>query len=281
VVVTLHDLYPFEIPQNFGFPQVIFNQIILKNCLKNADAIACVSAATQLRLEEYADGDVCKKAIHIPNVVETTTYESVEGGSASLPPKPFLLCVAQHRRNKNIPFLIRTFHRMLQGVNIAPNMKLVIIGIEGPETNRIKDLIHKLELKDTVHLREGLTESEIQSYYRQCEVLVTPSLTEGFGLPVAEGMLAGCRIVCSDIPAFREVGDGYCRFVKVNEDSEVELAEAVEVILKEPPKQPALLSHLSSEILADKYRALFTALLAASSETSRRTVVHSPVQEKL
>ena len=40
-MVTLHDMYPYEIPMNFGFPKFIFNRIVLQQCLRNVEAIAC------------------------------------------------------------------------------------------------------------------------------------------------------------------------------------------------------------------------------------------------
>jgi glycosyltransferase involved in cell wall biosynthesis len=53
-VATLHDLYPYEIPANFGFPKSIFNRLSLKQCLRSVDAITCVSETTRLRLKQYA-----------------------------------------------------------------------------------------------------------------------------------------------------------------------------------------------------------------------------------
>jgi hypothetical protein len=53
-VVTLHDMYPYEIPMNFGFPKFIFNRIILQQCIRSVNAIACVSDATRNRLKQYA-----------------------------------------------------------------------------------------------------------------------------------------------------------------------------------------------------------------------------------
>ena len=50
-VVTLHDMYPYEIPMNFGFPKFIFNRMILNQCLRKVDAIACVSDVTLLSIE--------------------------------------------------------------------------------------------------------------------------------------------------------------------------------------------------------------------------------------
>lgn len=49
-VLTLHDLYPYEIPKNFGFPKCIFNRLVLQQCLRNVDAIACVSEITGILL---------------------------------------------------------------------------------------------------------------------------------------------------------------------------------------------------------------------------------------
>ena len=67
VVVTLHDLYPYDIPSNFGFPKVLFNQIVLRQCLHNANAIACVSESTRLRLGEKLPKAV-SKAVTIYNL---------------------------------------------------------------------------------------------------------------------------------------------------------------------------------------------------------------------
>ncbi len=53
-VVTLHDLYPYEIPQNFGYPKCIFNRVVLQQCLRNVDSIACVSEITDVLLRRYA-----------------------------------------------------------------------------------------------------------------------------------------------------------------------------------------------------------------------------------
>src|ERR1700691_2232042 len=50
-VVTLHDLYPYDIPENFGFPKGIFNRAVLRRCLRMVDAIACVSHSTFSRLK--------------------------------------------------------------------------------------------------------------------------------------------------------------------------------------------------------------------------------------
>lgn len=263
-VVTLHDLYPYEIPMNFGFPKFLFNRAVLQQCLRSADAIACVSQITATRLKQYAPTSVCQKALRIYNCVEPESVAAAHSPIRSLQDEPFLLCIAQHRRNKNITMLIRTFDRLLHSGQIDSKMQLAVVGIGGPETENIHQLISSSGLTHKVHLLEGLSEPELQWCYRHCEMLVAPSITEGFGLPVAEGLLAGCRIVCSDIPAHREVGDGHCRFVPLREDAEDKLAAAIVSALHDPKPQPMLLPKLSAPVLAKEYVELYRNLTTAT-----------------
>jgi len=267
-VVTLHDLYPYEIPLNFGLRQILFNRLILQQCLRGADAIVCISQATLSRLKQYAPF-ASPKAVQIYNCVEPklecAAQSPIPGGQG----EPFLLCIAQHRRNKNIPLLIRAFARLLREGRIDQRMQLVVVGIGGPETARIRRLISVLGLQSKVHLLEGLSEPELQWCYRRCEALVAPSITEGFGAPVAEALLAGCRVVCSEIPAFREFAGEHCRFVALGAGEEEALADAVAASLREPIKAPVSLPRFSANLVAAQYTSLYRDLVASSPFASR------------
>jgi len=264
-VVTLHDMYPFEIPMNFGFPKFIFNRAILNQCIRSVDQIACVSDATRNRLKQYAPSSVWKKAVRIYNCVEPEPVSAAESPIPNWRGEPFLLCVAQHRRNKNIATLIRVFHRLLRSREIEPSFKLVIVGIGGPETRTIHRLVATCGLKSKVHFLQGLTEPALQWCYRHCAALVAPSLTEGFGLPVAEGLLAGCPVICSDIPAHREIAEGYCHFVSLRTYPAEALAAATADTLREPKGEAISMPRLSASALAEQYIALYRRLLTSSA----------------
>lgn len=262
-VVTLHDLYPYEIPLNFGFPKFIFNQLILSQCIRGVDAIACVSEITRVRLRHYSSALISRKAVRIYNCVEAGPSPAPDSPLPGWQSEPFLLCVAQHRRNKNIPLLIRSFARLIHLGRVDPDTKLVVVGIPGPETSSIHRLASRCGLERSIHFLRGLTEPELQWCYTRCEALVAPSRTEGFGLPVAEALLAGCRVVCSDIPAHREAGDGHCRFVDLEGDAEGALCEAIVAALQRPASPPISLPRFSASVLAKQYTRLYRNLRAA------------------
>lgn len=264
-VVTLHDMYPYEVPMNFGFPKFIFNRLVLNQCLRNIDAIACVSEATRHRLEQYSSAVVRRKGVRIYNCVEAQPHCATQPPLPNWQGEPFLLCVAQHRHNKNLPLLIRTFDRLLRSGHVDSNLRLVILGITAQDTPNIYRLVATLGLGRSICFLEGLSESELQWSYTRCEALVAPSLTEGFGLPVAEGLIAGCRIVCSDIPAHREVGDGRCRFVSLGQDAERAFTEAIVEVLKEPKRSPVALPQFSMSTLAKQYISLYRSLISSAT----------------
>jgi glycosyltransferase involved in cell wall biosynthesis len=260
-VVTLHDLYPYEIPSNFGFPKAIVNRMILQQCLCGVDAIACVSESTRLRLSSYVPPFILGKAIRIYNCVEAELQCDSESAIHDWKGEPFFLCVAQHRRNKNIPFLLPVFKRLLRYGWIDPATRLLIVGMPGPETCRIQRAIKRAEFGKNILLMEGLSDPQLQWCYRNCDVVLAPSTLEGFGLPVVEALLVGARVVCSDIPAFREVGGDSCCYVPLGKVMEEGFVNAILTVMQKPRGASVLLPHLSASVIAEQYVSLYRRLL--------------------
>jgi len=104
VVVSLHDLYPYDEPGNFGFPKAFFNRVFLQQCLKEADCVACVSETTLSRLKMRFPRFAHRKSVVVHNCV---TIDSNKPVVPSVKRRKFALMVAQHRANKNIPLALR------------------------------------------------------------------------------------------------------------------------------------------------------------------------------
>jgi glycosyltransferase involved in cell wall biosynthesis len=272
VVLTLHDLYPFEIPANFGAMKSSFARALVRMAARRADAIACVSDSTRAELGSLLP-DCAAKACTINNPVAPLAY--VGRHPAELPQDmQFLLCVAQHRANKNIPLVLQIFSRALAAKILPPLARLLIVGIEGPETPLIRRTISRLGLKNNVLLLKGLHDAELQWCYQHCIALLAPSFTEGFGLPVAEALMAGSPILCSDIPAFRELADETCRLIPFGPNAVESYCDALRDILVLPRPRPRTLPHLSSRVIGASYLQLYTKI--ACERNQRFAILAQP-----
>ena len=105
---------------------------------------------------------------------------------------------------KNFITLLRAFYLLKKEMK---DIKLIRVG--KPEfMNEIKIL--GLE-KDVIYLTD-ISNTNLNMLYNQCNLFVFPSVYEGYGLPGMEAISAGCPLVCSDIPVFREIYGGCAVF---------------------------------------------------------------------
>jgi len=69
--------------------------------------------------------------------------------------------------------------------------------------NLLQQAPHKIFFTDSV------SEKELWHYYLSCDLLIIPSLDEGFGLPLLEGLEAGIPCLAGNKGALPEVGDKF------------------------------------------------------------------------
>ena len=90
---------------------------------------------------------------------------------------------------------------------------------------------------------------------------------------MAEALLAGCRVVCSEIPAHWEIGAGRCRFVNLQFNGEEKLAESIAGSLREPKPRPVYLPELSARKITHQYVELYGRILSPATQASMSTTV--------
>jgi len=238
VVATIHDLYPYDEPENFAASKLMFNRWVLRMCLRNSDALACVSDYTVERLTAIAPPSVIRKTQRIYNCVDFVSSAFQAPSVPGLARRPFLLAVAQHRVHKNLDLLLRAFAELRSQQVVPDDCGLVLVGSRGPETRFLLELIEQLRLKQNVFVLATVTDAELEWLYRNTLLLVAPSRIEGFCMPVAEALHRRCRVVCSDIPVLREVGESACEYFNLNAPDPVgQLACHMRLALRKP--QPA------------------------------------------
>ena len=118
-----------------------------------------------------------------------------------------------------------------------PQVELLMVGQPKPggETER---LIQTLRLHDRVRCVSGISTEKLVHYYAEAEVVVVPSVYEGFGLPAGEAMACGVAVVSTDGGALPEVvGDAG---IQVPVKDSAAIARAVAVLLDNDEKREKL-----------------------------------------
>lgn len=141
--------------------------------------------------------------------------------------RPFLLFVGAQERRKNVPTLLQALARM-RSIQ-SPTRGLVLVGRRGGASREIRRTVHKLGLGDLVSVLGEVPDQALPLLYNAAEVLVLPSLAEGFGLPVLEAMACGTPVIAANTSALPEVaGDAA---VLVNPEDAGVLAESIATLL--------------------------------------------------
>lgn len=114
-----------------------------------------------------------------------------------------LLYIATFEKRKNHLNLIRALSFL------PKNLKIVFVGRDLGYLELIKKEINKYNLKN-IKIYESIgSEENLANLYNRTKVFVSPSLYEGFGMPLIEAFFCGCKICCSNIEVFKEIGRDY------------------------------------------------------------------------
>ena len=163
--------------------------------LKKARVVFCSTKVTQHSLLTL--GHWNSDAIHVAPYGVSEEFQP-NGPKES---GEFLLHVGSCIPRKRMDVLLNAFAKVTK---FRSGWKLIQAGgLFSPE-HRLQ--IQDLKLGGIVEQRQNLTREDLASLYRGAKCLVITSDSEGFGLPLIEGMSCGARVVASDIPVLREVG---------------------------------------------------------------------------
>lgn len=132
-------------------------------------------------------------------------------------------------QEKGAEVLVRAFTNVLKEL---PDARLLLAG-EGPERNRLKELIATLKLSQNVFMLGHLSPSELERQFSTAWVQAVPSLwEEPFGIVAAESMMRGTAVVASHSGGLTEIVQDRQTGILVEPGDEVVLAEALVLLLR-------------------------------------------------
>jgi len=207
--IMVHDLIPIKYGSFVEPHHTAQFRDWLRAAIPVADIVFTNSKHTRTALIEFA----AESGWRLPPVVALEMGSGFgdrltagEQAMVSLPPR-YVLFVSTIELRKNHRLLVRVWQRLLErhGADLVPN--LIFAGKIGW---LVDDLLADLETSDHLNgkiiLLRGLSDAELQQAYRSCLFTVFPSLSEGWGLPIAESLAHGKFCVASNHTSIPEAG---------------------------------------------------------------------------
>lgn len=195
VILTVHDLRFLHDRSYLPLQRYLLLKLFMAGSLKRADAVVTVSKWIAGQLIHHYNLPLEKVSV-IPNAAASLPAAS---GQSSFG-EGFLLSVGHLETRKDQRTLIRAFALIAD----SWEGKLVIAG-QGPLEKELKALAEGLGISSRIVFAGSVTDGELASLYRHCRILVCPSLYEGFGMTVLEGLEAEAPVIASSIPSHLEV----------------------------------------------------------------------------
>lgn len=215
-VITIHDLIINHFPTGTAstLPSYLYNlklmgyNFIISEASKKTKKIITVSNATKKEIIEHlrvpedkievtyegVGKEFSNSNFQIPNNSQNTKYKILN--------TKYFLYVGNAYPHKNLERLLEAFKSLKFKY---PDVSLVLVGKEDYFSKRLKDKVKSVNIDNKIIFYGEVKDSELINLYKNAKALIMPSLMEGFGLPLIEGMANKCTILCSDIEVFKEI----------------------------------------------------------------------------
>ena len=222
-VVTIHDLIFIRYPHLFRTIDRKIYYRKFKSACNRANKIIAVSQQTKQdiidfflipeeKIEVVYQG--CNKVFQ-DKISKNIKQETLAKYNL---PENYLLYVGSIEARKNLLTLLKSLKEL-------PEQKLVVIG--NGKAYKIKCLrfIAEHNLSNRVAFLNELTLQEMAAIYQSAQLLVYPSVFEGFGIPILEALFSRIPVITSKGGCFSEAGGSTTKYI--NPLSVNEMKEAI------------------------------------------------------
>lgn len=225
---TIHDLTSWTVPQFHSSTQRKADQLFADRLLRSAHGLICVSEHSKRDAERILKLNPEKMRViysGVPAAYFTAGLTESETAARELNlQKPWFLSVGTIEPRKNLNGLLSAW------LSLSPDFRsrteLVVVGTRGWESEATwRRLLQVAGEKKGIRYIGYVPERLMPGLTAGAQALVYPSFYEGFGLPVAQAMAAGCPVIAAGVSSLPEITGGAA--LLVDPHSEREIADAI------------------------------------------------------
>lgn len=201
VALWIHDFVFHFYPKTMNLFPRIYRKLNFKYWGEKVRWRFCISNSVASDMKELFNLNC--NAITYPGIDEDF-YNSIRKYNNFTEDNYFLVLGTLEPR-KNLKQITRVVSSMVNEGAWPPNYKIKFVGDMGWRNDSIHSNLDDLIKQEVAEVLDFIPRAEVISLFSGAKALLMPSLYEGFGMPVAESLAAGCPVICSDIKPFREI----------------------------------------------------------------------------
>ncbi len=204
-IIMLHD-FAFEyFPDSYSREELKRQKKSVEKAIKKAKIVLLTSESNRNDLYKFYP-DVKAKTEIVPLAFDKETF-TVSGSKDILKIGKYILSVGRLEYRKNTINLVKAFDIFKD--KSKSDLKLVLTGKPGYGYEQIIETVDSSKFKKDIILPGYIKSEELPYLYKNAEMLVYPSLYEGFGLPILEAFATGTPVITSNVSTIKEVaGEG-------------------------------------------------------------------------
>lgn len=207
IFTTIHDVVFLDVKGLASKIGVVARKWFYKRAVKKSVAVFSVSEFSAGRINALLQKGAKKPKKVIVTYNAANDFFAQGDATFANRKRHSLLFVGNIKRHKGLAVLLEAFKKVLQKEKDAT---LLIVGNATALRTKDENVMEALKtLGDCVKIEENASAEDLRKFYHTYEVLVQPSLYEGFGMPPLEALTCGAKVVLSDIEVFKEIYSGY------------------------------------------------------------------------
>lgn len=205
-VVTIHDMIIFKDVSFQNLFNIVSYRSKIKRAIRRADQIIAISNQTKNDIIQFFSSAASKVEV-VYQPIDERFYQRLTESEKNLVlnkynlKKPYIIQVGSIQLRKNI-------QQVLMAMSLLKHYKFfyVVVGKPTRYKRSLEEYIRNFGLSERVMFLTNVSDEELRALYQASTAVIYPSLMEGFGLPVVEGLASEVPVIATQGGCFEEAG---------------------------------------------------------------------------
>ncbi len=233
-IATIHDLIPLDMAEHRDPADVAQFERGVRHACRQAGIIMCPSSFTRSQLAERFNVSASRMRVIPWGPTESMRYVGPDAWTNMLERydvrSPFALHFGATAERKNTARVLRAWaKRATRGEH---GWQLVVVGLPEPFRQQMRDLAVSLGIERSVSLHGYVSEAELPTLLSAADMLLFPSLAEGFGVPLLEAWATRTPVLTSSAASLPEIASEAALFVDPHDTDSI--AHGVDRLIAQP-----------------------------------------------